>query len=208
MPGIRARLRENLDSTVTQLVVFRGKGILVNADFANGSLRRELSARKTVNIDLTAVGPGGRAGQRLQVLLQFVRIVGKSVEVLSGKHDGAGIALWSHVDASRIAADLDLFFLHKNLHGDVQALRLAGSDLHPRICISVESLGGDLHGVGTGGEVLHFVDSVAVRGRFYRRTRGWSHGDLGATYRRSRRVSDLAAQSAGPRLRESRSPGG
>ena len=52
---------------ITELVVFRGERILVDADFADGSLGRKLTAGEAVDINLPAVGSGRGAGQRLQL---------------------------------------------------------------------------------------------------------------------------------------------
>ncbi len=62
---VGARLGEDLDAPIAQLVVFGGKGILVDANFANGFFGRKLAGRKAVDIKLSAVGAGGWSSQRL-----------------------------------------------------------------------------------------------------------------------------------------------
>jgi len=51
-------LGENLDSPVVEFVVFRGKRILIDADFADGSFRRERTGRKAIYVNLAAVWAG------------------------------------------------------------------------------------------------------------------------------------------------------
>jgi len=58
---------EQVDAAVAELVVFRGKGILVDADFADGGFGRELASGKSVDVNLTAVRSGGGAREGLQL---------------------------------------------------------------------------------------------------------------------------------------------
>jgi len=62
---IRAWLGQNFDASVTQLVELRREGILIDANLANGGLRRKLPARKSINVNLSAVGSRRRTRQRL-----------------------------------------------------------------------------------------------------------------------------------------------
>src|SRR5207244_13218671 len=64
---IGARLGENLDASVSQLVVLGGEGVLVDADLADRLLRGQAAAGKAVDTDLPAVRPRGWAGELLQV---------------------------------------------------------------------------------------------------------------------------------------------
>src|SRR5271157_1460551 len=112
---VRARLSENLDSSVAQFVVFGRKRILIDADLANRRLRRKLAAGESVDVDLAAVGPGRRSGQRLQVLLQLIGIVRERFKVLAGENDGTGIASGVDVDLRCFFLDVDLFFLNTDL---------------------------------------------------------------------------------------------
>jgi len=79
---VRARFGENLDSPVAEFVVLRGKRVLIDADFADGSFGRERAARKSVDVNLAAVRASRRASKRLQFGLQFVGIIGKFFEIL------------------------------------------------------------------------------------------------------------------------------
>src|SRR5713226_8624569 len=60
------RLGENLDSSVSKFVVFRGKRILIDADFADGGFGRKCSGRKAVDVNLAAVGARRGASEGLQ----------------------------------------------------------------------------------------------------------------------------------------------
>ena len=60
---IRAGLGEDFDSAVTQLVILRGKRILVDANLTNGRLGRKLPAGESVDVDLAAIGAGRGSGE-------------------------------------------------------------------------------------------------------------------------------------------------
>ena len=49
---------EDLDPPETEFVVLGGKGILIDADFANGFFGRKLAADEAIDIDGAAVRPG------------------------------------------------------------------------------------------------------------------------------------------------------
>ena len=83
MVFVGAGLGENLNAAVAKFVVFGRERVLVNADLANRRLRWKLTGGESVDIDLPAVGTGGWTGQRLQVRLQFVGIIGKGLKVFS-----------------------------------------------------------------------------------------------------------------------------
>src|ERR1700758_1066092 len=91
MPLVRSGLGEDFDPSVPELVVFSGKRVLVDANFANGSLRRKLAGGEAVDINLPAIWPSGRSGESLQVRLQIIRIVRERLEVFSLKHNRAGV---------------------------------------------------------------------------------------------------------------------
>ena len=98
---LRAGLGENFDSSVSELVVLRRKRILINADFANGSLGREGPGGKAVYIDLTAIRTCGRTGKRLKFGLQLIGIVRKSFEILALHHHHSGVVRRSNVNFRR-----------------------------------------------------------------------------------------------------------
>ena len=93
MPLVRAGLGENLDAPVSQLVILRGEGILIHANFPDGGFRRKLAAGESVNVDFPAIWPGGRARQCLELRRQLVGVIGKRIQVLSFQHQGAGVVL-------------------------------------------------------------------------------------------------------------------
>ena len=83
MPLIGAGLSENFDAAIAELVVFGGEGILIDANFANGGFGRKLAPGEAVNIDLTTVGTGSRTRERLQIVLEFVGIVGEGFQIFA-----------------------------------------------------------------------------------------------------------------------------
>ena len=107
---IRARLGENLNTPVAQFVVLGRKWVLVDANFANRGLGWKLPAGKSVDVDLPAVGPGGRASQRFQILLQFIGIVRQSFEILALDYDGAGVIRCVGAYAYALILNFQLFF--------------------------------------------------------------------------------------------------
>ena len=78
-----AGLGENLNATIAQAIKLGGEGVLIDDDFANRGFGRNLSAGKAVNVDLAAIGAGGRTGESLQFAGQFVGIVGERVKILA-----------------------------------------------------------------------------------------------------------------------------
>ena len=61
-----AGLGKDFNPAKAHAVILRGKWILVDANFTNGRLRRKLASGKAININLPAIGTGGRPGQRLK----------------------------------------------------------------------------------------------------------------------------------------------
>src|SRR5260370_37074418 len=111
---VGAGLGENLDAAVAELVVLRGKWILVDADFADGSFGRESSGGETVGINLTAVWAGRGAGKRLQFGLEFVGIIGERFEILALHDHRTGGVGRSDIDLGGGAGCLHFFLLDLN----------------------------------------------------------------------------------------------
>ena len=88
---VAAWFRKHFNAPVTKFVVLRGKRILVDADFADRRLGRELSASKSVDVNLAAIRAGRRACQRLQFGLQLVGIVRERFEVLTLDNERTGV---------------------------------------------------------------------------------------------------------------------
>lgn len=57
MEFIRAWFREDLNSAIAELVVFRRKWILIDSDFADGVFRRKLATAESIDKDGTAARP-------------------------------------------------------------------------------------------------------------------------------------------------------
>ena len=121
-------LGEDFDAAVAEAIVLCRKWILVDTDFANRRFRRKLSAGKTVDEDLAAVGSGGRTGESLQFAGEFVGIVGEGIEVLALEDDGVGVAGGFDAHGGRLVGDHYVLLLRLNGHGDVDALGLARGD--------------------------------------------------------------------------------
>src|SRR5579864_324071 len=80
---VAAGLGEDLNAAVAELVILRGKRVLVDANLANGRLRRKRAASESIDVNLTAVGTCGRAGERLQFRLKLVGVVRERLKILS-----------------------------------------------------------------------------------------------------------------------------
>src|SRR5579863_3245853 len=106
-------LGENFDAPIAQLVVVRGEWILIDSNFANGRLGRQLPARKSVNKDLSPIRTRSWTGERSQFVLQLVGIVGKRIEIFALDHDGAGIAFRTGAHTLRVRCHFDLLLVHR-----------------------------------------------------------------------------------------------
>src|SRR5438132_14381675 len=63
---------EYFDPPEAQLIVFRGEGILVDTDLADGFLGGQVAAAEAVDKNRSAVGRRARAGQRLEPIRQLL----------------------------------------------------------------------------------------------------------------------------------------
>src|SRR5258708_21199861 len=109
-----AGLGTDFNAAEAHAVELRGKRVLVDANFADGRLGRQLSAGEAVNVNLSAVRSRGRARERLQFRLQFVRIVRERVQVFAADNHAAGIAVGIYADLGGIALNVNLLLLHRN----------------------------------------------------------------------------------------------
>ena len=164
MKLIQARFGEDFDAAITQPIVFGGKRILVDANFANGSLGRECAAGKSVDIDLAAVRAGRWAGKRLKFGLQLIGIIRKRFEVLSLHNHHTGVVRRSNVDIRGGIRNLHFFLFHLNEERNIQSLNLPGKDLDIFLRENSEALRHGLHGVRSRSQALKFVDAVTVGG--------------------------------------------
>src|SRR6185312_482775 len=78
---VGAGLGEDLDAAVTELVVLRRERVLVDADFADRRLGRKLAAGEAVDVNLSAVGACGWAGESGKLRGKFIGIVRQRLEV-------------------------------------------------------------------------------------------------------------------------------
>src|SRR5579864_3633335 len=91
MKFVGAWFGEDLDAAIAQLVVFRGKGILIDAHLANRLLGGKLPSAESVYIDGAAARPGGRPGQSLQIRLEVFRVIRQCGKVVSTQDQGSGV---------------------------------------------------------------------------------------------------------------------
>ncbi len=161
---VGARLGENFDPSVTDFVVLRGKRILIDADFADGSFGRERPGRKAVYVNLAAVGARGRAGKGLQFGLQLIGIVGERFEVLALHDHHTGVVGRSNIDLGGGIRDFHLFFLDLNDKPDMQLLSLPCKNLEIFLRENREAFGDRFQGVGPRNQSLEFVEALPVGG--------------------------------------------
>ncbi len=121
-------LVKNLDASVAELVVLGREGIAVDADLADGRFRWKLPGGKAVNVNLAAVRSGGGSGERVQFILQFVRIIGERVEVFAFEDETVGVAGGIDADGRRVLIDDDLLLLDRDSERDVEQPALAGGE--------------------------------------------------------------------------------
>ena len=118
---VAARLGENLDAAEAELVVFRGEGILIDADFADGFLGRKLAAAEAVDVDGAAVGSGAGSGERLQGVGEIVGIVGQRGQIFAAQHQRGGVVVGLHAErGGGLVGDRDLLLLGGHHHLDGQ----------------------------------------------------------------------------------------
>src|ERR1043165_6355914 len=78
-----SRLRCNVNSAITQAVVFSREGIGIEANFSNGGFRWHLPARKGINVKLGPARSDRRARKSTNLALQLVRVVRQRIQVLA-----------------------------------------------------------------------------------------------------------------------------
>ena len=88
-----ARPGGDFDAPIAHLVIFGGKGILIDADFQNVGFGGKLAGGESIHVNLAAIGSGGGPRQRLQFRLQFVRVVRERLQILSLDDQRAGVFL-------------------------------------------------------------------------------------------------------------------
>src|SRR5208337_493984 len=93
MQRIGARFGENLDASITNVVELRREWILVDANLADRRLRRQRSAGKPVDVNLSAIGACRRTRQCLKLIRELVWIVGQRIRVRTFEHNGAGVGV-------------------------------------------------------------------------------------------------------------------
>ncbi len=129
MKLVRSGLGENLNSPVAQFVILRGKRILIDADFTDGSFGRKRAGSKTVDIHLATIRACGWPGQRLKFGLQLIGIIRKRFEVLALHDDHAGVVRRCDIHFRGRIADFHFLLFHLNEETDIQLFSLSGQNL-------------------------------------------------------------------------------
>ena len=189
-------LGEDFDPTIPELVEFRRKRILVDANLAYRSFGRKLAGGEAIDVHLSAIGTSGRTSQGVQVLLQLIRIIGQGVEVLAGKHNSAGVACRIHIDRSVLIGDCDILLLDFFLDANIEALSLTRADIHGFVQELGEALRVHLYGVFAGRKIKEFVASIVFRFSTHRLAVGGRQDDGCVRHRRPGRIGDLTAERA------------
>ena len=91
MKLVCAGLGEDFDAAVAELVVLGRKRILVDADLADRFLRGELASAESIDEDCATAGSGRRAGERQQVRLEILGIVGQRLQIGAAQHQRARV---------------------------------------------------------------------------------------------------------------------
>ncbi len=201
MQSVGSGFGENLDAPVADAVELRRKRILIDADLADRRLGRQLPASKAVDINLSAVRSSRGAGQSRQLVLQFVRIVGKGFEVfvLQNNRGGVGPGLGAN-GRSAFVGHNHLHIGSLNRQFDIYVLALAGAQRNRRRNESgeagiagldhVTSCGEPTNRIAAGGIGGYSTHLLAVRR---------CHGHLRTGNQRPGGVEDMAMENAGRR---------
>jgi len=163
MDGAGSRLGENFDASESQAVIFGGKRILVNADFADGFFRRQLTATEAIDVKLASTRTGAGTGERLQGVREIVRIVGQGFQVLALQDQRGLVILGLHAHGGGVlGVDGDLLGFH--LDGELYGKsRGAAGGYVDRAGVRLESRQIHLRGVVTGGKAGERVAAVRLR---------------------------------------------
>src|SRR5205807_2538425 len=112
-----------------------------------------------------AVGSGGGTREGLEIVLEFVGIVGESLEIFTLQDDGAGVAGGIGVErGGSLIVDHNFFFADFEGQGGIEFLRLSGDEGDGGIVKGGESLRDYFDGVFSGSEIFGFVDTIAIGG--------------------------------------------
>ena len=127
-----ARLGQDLDAAVSQLVELRGKRILIDTNLADRRLGRQVAAGKAVDVNLAAAVSRRGTGQRGQFVLHLVRIVGERVQILAAQHHGIAVVCRLRIQLPRVRSHLHLLLLRGDGQRNIQHARGAVHDRHAR----------------------------------------------------------------------------
>ena len=162
MQLVSAGLGEDLNAAKAGAIVLSGKGVLVDADFADGGLRRKLAAGEAVDVNLTAVGAGSGAGESGKLRGKLVRIIRERVKILAFEDGGAGIRILVDGDSVLVSRYVN----DGGLVGDGQ-LGIDGlgnfADAHTLADKACEAGHGNGERVHAGGYATQAIGAVRAR---------------------------------------------
>ena len=202
MKLIRAGLREDFDSAVSQPIVFGGERILIDANFANGCFGRQSAARESVDVDLTAIGAGRRARESLQFGLQFIGVIRERFEIGAFENYSASVVGRIHADRGARVCNFDFLLFDVYGQPNVYLLLPARHDLDIFLGKEREAFCYGLECIRSGSEILEFIHTLPVGCRVDRCPAGIDQPDGGFCNDAARRVCDGSGQGPGWSLRE------
>ena len=157
---VAARLGKNFDAAETELVVFGGEGVLIDANFADGFLGRELTAAEAVDVNRAAIGSGAGPGERLKGVGEIVGIVGERGQIFAAQHQRGGVVIGFHAEScSGLLGDGNLLLLGGQHQLDGHYKIASGGDID-RLADGRETWERDLDGVRSGCQPLKNVASI------------------------------------------------
>ena len=162
MKLIRSRFRQDFNPAVPEFVVFRGEGVLIDSNLADGGFWRKLPGGEAINVDLTAVRTGGRTSESLEFGLQLVGIVGKRLKIFALHNHRSSVIRRIDIDFGRGIGNLHFFLFDLDDQPNVQLLRLSSENLDVFLRENGEALGDRFQDVRSGNQSFEFVEAVAV----------------------------------------------
>ena len=173
-----ARPRGDFDAPIAQLVIFRGEGILIDADFQDIRFGGKLAGGESINVNLAAIGSRRGARQCLQLRLQFIRVVRERLQILSLDHQGRGVFLGIDAHLGGLICDLYLFHFLRDLERDVNFSCRACGHLDILLRKPREAFGAGCNRIGSGGQAIDFVRSIRMNYARFDLSRGGYGGHL------------------------------
>src|SRR5205814_1918032 len=122
-----SRLREYLNPSKAEPVVFGRKRVLVNTNFANRFLWRQAPIGKTVDENLAAVRSRRWPSQYLQHVGNFLRVVRQALDLGAAQHDRAGVVIGFSAQSS-FGSNRYFLLLQRHAQLEVKTCGAPGDD--------------------------------------------------------------------------------